>query len=153
MSTALVGEDRFCRVFLELKKYAVPEGVRSCSSESGSVYRAFGLDPFKDGRRLETEARIFAEELYLLNQLAYQRAYPDEGIEILKVQNWSRVRSGFLNPCEFLKALRCIRYNIYDNGGRASQFTHTIDRLDAVIGVVTEQILESIPEYQKAAWF
>jgi len=151
MSVALQENTRFNQVFNEIMK-----SYHQAESNHSKMARIMGAELFKNPDDLEQNTRIFCEELAISNIMAYKRQYAENHDEAKELNvNPPKIGDGqgFENKCAFLKALHCIHYNLYDNGGNITQFKQTNERLEKLIDHLQQWIIDELPEYQKAEWF
>lgn len=87
--------------------------------------------------------------LYLLNHKSYTARYKGEPADFQPFKYCDKTAD--INPCQLLKYLQCIRYQIEDVAATYEE-KQAVKTLDTWIDNMTSGILRSIPEYEQAAW-
>ena len=152
MSVILHNEEKYQMVYQTLKQYQIPNGLTSCNMVTSLILRSFDIHPFKNPEDFDYKIRVFCDELYRANQLAYERQYGENHGHI-QIEPLNLIsKQPFKNKCQLLKTLSSIRYNIYDNNGEVSNFESTIKQLEKLINTLKDIIIDELPEYQQADW-
>ena len=87
--------------------------------------------------------------LYLLNQRSYTARYKGEPADFQPFKYDDKTAD--INPCQLLKYLQCIRYQIEDVCATYEE-KQAVKFLDGWIDNMTTGLIRSIPEYETAAW-
>lgn len=139
MSVILYEEQKFLKIYETLSRY---QG--NYQSNHGRFAQVF-----KYPEDYDKCLKSFVQDLHRSNILAWNRQYRDNQAE-LKVVSFRRNEKPYNNKCELLKSLESIRYNLADNGGNVTDICSCEDRLDKIINGIMSDIIEKIPEYEKA---
>lgn len=144
MSTLLICMTDFDKIASSLfhnQKYYPHTNLLECD-----LYRVLGLDRHKHSLDEFKIAIIkFVSELALSNNYAHEERYQIE-IDNACIPNIDCFNT-FDNLCQFLKKIRCIRYNC--DLDKKSQL---LIKLNELIDVLMHTIIEQLQDYQNAEW-
>jgi hypothetical protein len=134
MSTMLIADEKFCRVYRGLH---LVERAGSCLAEVWDY-------PAGWENGIDSALRSFVQALRTANIKAYNERYREnEPVRILSFTP----RPPF-NAIDLIKALHSIRYNIDDQNVKGCA-----KRLERLINYLMERYIRDLPEYQESdAW-
>ena len=138
MSVMTFDDDRYSQIF---------EALRVKGNDLGWLFGyPEGWDKYGG---LDFHIKTFVTDLRRANILTWNRQYPDD---ILTVDELVfQPRCPYTN-IQLYKALCAIRYNLCDNGGKETDISNCLKRLNHLIDSVASGIIDTLPEYQEASW-
>lgn len=93
--------------------------------------------------------------LYDLNIRSWNERYKDDIITDEAKENFYKLnfkqKEKFNNPCEVLKALQCLKYNI-EVAEENYNDKRLLKELDGYINSLTSYIISNLEDYKKAIW-
>ena len=92
------------------------------------------------------------QELQSMNLMAYDERYPAQKDPDFRIDFVKKVAplGGDLEPCRFLKALQCVRYQCVNSSHFKGSKLAGI--LDMIIEETRDHIINELPEYKSAKW-
>ena len=150
MSVILHSQSKFVKVYNSLMENKSRPGIKSLDCNKSQIQRCFGVNCFKNPQAFKYRIKAFVEDLYQSNQLAWNSQYPGDQTDIVSLNYLLNEKCK--NNCELLKVLQSIEYNLYDNEGKISKFNNMLERLQKLIDILKDIIIDSLPEYEQAEW-
>lgn len=154
MSVLLHDKQKFYRVYESLRWY---RGGVDYNFPAQTWASSFGYPRgYRDIDVMEKILFNFCNDLYRANQATYQRQYEDARfpIESLSYDSNECIEAKrYPNNCALYKALQSIRYNLFDNAGKASNLLNCVNVLNNIIRYIADDIIGALPEYEKASWY
>lgn len=134
MSTLLIDDEKFCRVYRSLH---LIERAGSCLAEVWEFPAGWETS-------IDKSIRSFVQALRIANIRAYNELYretePERILSFTPIPPFSSI--------DLIVALRCIRYNIDDQNVKGCA-----KRLNRLLNYLMEMYIRDLPEYQQSdAW-
>jgi|GEM_PF-6892378 len=152
MSVILYEDEKFLKVYESLRLYR----PLSVQCDLGGRYFA-SLFEYPEGwdkpEGMDAHLRAFAQDLRRANIACWNNQYQDDAqpISILVFPKLPVVATmPYANNFELLKSLRGLRYNCIDNGGREYSLNSSFEKLVCIIEAIAMDIIDSLPQMQKA---
>ena len=136
MSVILYNNEKFVRIYGSLK----PKGRE--------LAHIWSYPDGWDTGGMDRILRGFCDDLRRANIITWNQQYPKEAVPLEVVEFQAMLP--YRNPCELLKSLRGVSYNLVTNNGSTRNLLGCADKLRQVIEYVTIKIIDKIPEYEKA---
>ena len=97
---------------------------------------------------MDESLKGFVNDLRRANTITWNRQYTDEQYQ-LSVLDFKTVLP-YKNNFELLKSLRGVRYNLISNNGEETNLLDCYKKLDALVEYVALDIIDKMPEWERA---